>query len=51
MAEDPLVTVSSGFSDTANIADRTVNQAIIEIELFANPIVKAFRVVSSSFLM
>ena len=42
---------SSGSASTANIAESTVKPAIIEIELFANPIVKAFSVVSSSFLM
>ena len=51
IAEEPPVTVSSGFADTAKIADKTVRPAMIEIELFANPIVNAFSVVSSSFLM
>ena len=51
IAEEPPVTVSRGFSDTAKIADNTVRPAIMEIELLARPIVKAFNVVSSSFLM
>ena len=51
IAEEPPVTVSRGFSETAKIADNTVKPAIMDIELLARPIVKAFNVVSSSFLM
>ena len=51
MAEDPPVTVASGSEETAKIAESTVRPATIEMLLLARPIVKALRVVSSSFRM
>ena len=51
MAEEPPVTVASGSLLTAKIDDNTASPAIIEILLFAKPMVNAFKTVSSSFLM
>ena len=51
MALEPFVTVPRGSVETAKIADNTARPAMIEMLLLANPMVNAFNVVSSSFLM